>query len=314
MIKNTRNSKGITLIALIVTIIVILILVGISIMFLTGENGILSKAKEARERSMASSEQENGILNKYEEAITNYVSGRSGSNSYSSNLIENATLSGSQSASNININVSITKKVENINYVCILFANNKLYKTYSATEITAGTIVYTNAEASKLYEFYLLTIDEDGGILKSDIFSITTGTSTYQWVKTEYPIITAAGIMNMKNADQYGNVAEYKRDLAQGNCSASDALPIEAWDGNTGTCVRTGTFYIQLDSSYIGKTFTWNQYWLSGCSSIFSFCDSGKTVLSSWGSDISGTKTVDNNTKYVKYWSNGHYLYEVGAQ
>ena len=42
-----KNNKGITLIALVVTIIVLLILAGVSIAMLTGENGILGKAKEA---------------------------------------------------------------------------------------------------------------------------------------------------------------------------------------------------------------------------------------------------------------------------
>ncbi len=37
-------TKGITLIALVITIIVLLILVGVSIATLTGENGILNKS------------------------------------------------------------------------------------------------------------------------------------------------------------------------------------------------------------------------------------------------------------------------------
>ena len=43
-----RQQKGITLIALVVTIIVLLILAGISIMMLTGENGILNRASQAK--------------------------------------------------------------------------------------------------------------------------------------------------------------------------------------------------------------------------------------------------------------------------
>lgn len=43
-----RNQNGITLIALVVTIIVLLILAGISIAMLTGSNGILTRGREAR--------------------------------------------------------------------------------------------------------------------------------------------------------------------------------------------------------------------------------------------------------------------------
>ena len=45
---NKNNAKGITLIALVITIIVLLILAGITIATLTGENGLFSRAKEAK--------------------------------------------------------------------------------------------------------------------------------------------------------------------------------------------------------------------------------------------------------------------------
>ena len=44
-----KQSRGITLIALVITIIVLLILAGVSIAMLTGDNGILTQAKEAKE-------------------------------------------------------------------------------------------------------------------------------------------------------------------------------------------------------------------------------------------------------------------------
>ena len=47
--KNLIKEKGITLIALVVTIIVLLILAGVSISMLTGQNGILKRAAEAKE-------------------------------------------------------------------------------------------------------------------------------------------------------------------------------------------------------------------------------------------------------------------------
>ena len=43
-----KNNKGITLIALVITIIVLLILAGVSIAMLTGGNGVLTKATEAQ--------------------------------------------------------------------------------------------------------------------------------------------------------------------------------------------------------------------------------------------------------------------------
>ena len=57
--KNSKKSnKGITLIALVVTIIVLLLLAGISIQMLTGDNGILNRATQAKEETVAGEVQE----------------------------------------------------------------------------------------------------------------------------------------------------------------------------------------------------------------------------------------------------------------
>ena len=53
-----KSSKGVTLIALVITIIVLLILAGVSIAMLTGDNGILTQAKEAKEANIEGTEKE----------------------------------------------------------------------------------------------------------------------------------------------------------------------------------------------------------------------------------------------------------------
>ena len=56
--QKFKRNKGITLIALVVTIIVLLILVGISISMLTGQNGLLNRASEAKDKTGISQEEE----------------------------------------------------------------------------------------------------------------------------------------------------------------------------------------------------------------------------------------------------------------
>ena len=59
MLKLKTNKKsGITLIALVVTIIVLLILAGISIMMLSGNNGILQRSSDAKEETIIGQEKE----------------------------------------------------------------------------------------------------------------------------------------------------------------------------------------------------------------------------------------------------------------
>lgn len=66
--KNTKVN-GITLIALVITIIVLLILAGISISMLSGDNSILSQAGKAKDSSIISQEKENISL-AYNSVIT----------------------------------------------------------------------------------------------------------------------------------------------------------------------------------------------------------------------------------------------------
>ena len=47
-INDLKNKSGITLIALVITIIVLLLLAGVAIATLTGENGLITRAKQAK--------------------------------------------------------------------------------------------------------------------------------------------------------------------------------------------------------------------------------------------------------------------------
>ena len=69
---KTRN-KGVTLIALVVTIIVLLILAGVTIATLTGDNGILTRAQEAKNKTEQAQKDEENVLNSYEDKINEYA-------------------------------------------------------------------------------------------------------------------------------------------------------------------------------------------------------------------------------------------------
>ena len=66
-LEKVKLNKGITLIALVITIIVLLILAGVSMAMLTGENGILTQAQNAKNRTEVASEKEAIAL-----TVTNY--------------------------------------------------------------------------------------------------------------------------------------------------------------------------------------------------------------------------------------------------
>ena len=70
--KKTKENRAITLVALIVTIIILLILAGISVSVLT-QTGLFEKAIQAKEKSDDAQKQEQGILKSYEDEIYNYT-------------------------------------------------------------------------------------------------------------------------------------------------------------------------------------------------------------------------------------------------
>ena len=72
--KKIKNNNGITLVALVVTIIILLILATISIQSLTN-TGLFKKAQEAKEKTQNAEENQAKTLNEYEDELNKYVSG-----------------------------------------------------------------------------------------------------------------------------------------------------------------------------------------------------------------------------------------------
>ena len=70
-----KKEKGITLVALVVTIIVLLILAGVAISLTIGQNGIFTRAQNATERwdkaSTNEAEQMNDFTDTYDDVVAN---------------------------------------------------------------------------------------------------------------------------------------------------------------------------------------------------------------------------------------------------
>ena len=71
---NKNKDRGITLVALVITIIILLILETISIQSLTN-TGLFQKAQEAKEKTQNAEENQAKTLNEYEDELNKYVSG-----------------------------------------------------------------------------------------------------------------------------------------------------------------------------------------------------------------------------------------------
>ena len=74
--KKIKTNNGITLVALVITIIILLILATISIQSLTN-TGLFKKANEAKEKTQNAAENQAKTLNEYEDELNKYISGTS---------------------------------------------------------------------------------------------------------------------------------------------------------------------------------------------------------------------------------------------
>ena len=73
MKEKGKDVRGITLISLVITIIVLLILAGVTITMLTGEHGIMTRAKTAREKHEIGQAQEQTRLGEMEGVMNQYL-------------------------------------------------------------------------------------------------------------------------------------------------------------------------------------------------------------------------------------------------
>lgn len=68
-----KGQKGITLVALVITIIILLILAGVTISLTLGENGLFREAQNAAGQYQNAANAEKNIVNDAEQLIKNYT-------------------------------------------------------------------------------------------------------------------------------------------------------------------------------------------------------------------------------------------------
>lgn len=139
-LKEKNQEKGITLIALVITIIVLLILAGVTIATLTGDNGILTKASEAREKT------ENAVA---EEAVKMEVLGSfDNTGNYNKNLAKTnleKNLGAIVEENNQNGTLKVTYKGENF----LVDKNGNTFRIEIPEDLEIGDIVSYTPKAQE---------------------------------------------------------------------------------------------------------------------------------------------------------------------
>ena len=138
MNKKKKNTRGITLIALVISIIVLLILAGVTIAALSGDNGILTRAKEAKEKTEQAQKEEGSSLTEIEEKINDNLKEENVEQIYDKNpgILEQDTS---------NSDISIINSIEDL----VVFSYNvRNGNTYEGKTIKLGVNLDFNSKRS----------------------------------------------------------------------------------------------------------------------------------------------------------------------
>ena len=131
--KNKNNQRGITLIALVITIIVLLILAGISIASLTG-SGLFSQVQRAKQEQENAQIKEETTLADHENKIGEYINGDRNTlvQDYTTNLAYKLNLNNLNGQSGVTINGSGVTVSEDKKYISF---DGQSYIAVSATTV-----------------------------------------------------------------------------------------------------------------------------------------------------------------------------------
>ncbi len=164
-----KKNKGITLIALVITIIVLLILAGVAIATLTGDNGLLQKATSAKEQTKSAEAEEQIKLIYAEYQISKYAEGNTSAGDYLKEQLEKTYGEG---------NVDIISQEESIILKVIENGESKFYEYNPSTGISKELqkgINYNGKTASEIQPGDDITIvtekfkvfSTDNGVIKA---------------------------------------------------------------------------------------------------------------------------------------------------
>ena len=152
-----KENKGITLIALVITIIVLLILAGVTIAMLTGENGILGRATETKAT--------NAEAQSREQAKLVYMAVRT---EIASNMTSNGNYSAAANATTISNTLNITSELPSAQGW-----------TVTPTDGTAPSGTSQGTDGSIVLKYHNDSLAQD------KIYTITLGQKTASFTETQ---------------------------------------------------------------------------------------------------------------------------------
>ena len=287
-LTHTKNKKGITLIALVVTIVVLLILAGVTISLLLDENGIIAKSKDARIGTRASQvEDEVGMWKQHNFINKESNQAQENADTMLANLISRKLLTEDEidrnqelitikkkdgtvikeiSYGNVTINISKTPateksgvvilKVESVEGLPIQTIKNEEEFTSFANSITSLSEERKKEIIKKLEPVYINT--------KFEGTNVTTFEETLDFYKKKRYITEATEETFWNYVESNGGMDEYVLKDIMYVCFDEDTgtlnlyiitNPLDA-TSNEYIATENGTYTFKIQDIVTGKTYT----------------------------------------------------------
>ena len=232
MEKYFKRKNGITLVALVVTIVVLLILAGVSINLVLGNNGIIAKAKEARDKSAQASQNDLIAMNELAQAIEGSLSGNNGGSSSGEDEPTAKTLVEAYDAGELKIGDYVNyKPIAGNSYPSITNENGWADQTYTVDISTTWRVLGKE-------DNHILLIS--GSPIKKNM----NASSTNDWDKDPY--------LYMKGAYAYVNCEKMLNDICaiySTDLGTARSMTIEDINKACGVKVENNTVYLESDTS-----------------------------------------------------------------
>ena len=234
MKTKIKQEKGITLIALVVTIVVLLILAGVSVNALFGNSGIIEKAKEAQNKMNQATQKDLDAINELNNWIDGKINGSSGGNTTGGN-----TTGGDDTSTTQKISTLVGKVVDK---------NTKAEDAYgNKITIPKGFKVLANGTAKESASY---TYSGDNIPAVQDGIVIENGTDGNQFVWV--PVGT---IKNKNNTTNTITLGRYEFDSNTGALKSNTPVQVASVENCTQE-VTINTNYKELSVFRAGNSAT----------------------------------------------------------
>ena len=233
--RNYSNQTGITLIALVVTIVVLLILAGVSINALFGDSGIIEKAKDAQNRMNNAQESDLNALNDVDKWINNQVNGTTGGGTTGGDANPSTTPKISTLVGKV---VDKNTKAEDAYGNKITIPKGFKILEHNPTSSTgAVTYNYTNSEETGEH----IPAVQDGIVIENG-----TDGNQFVWV----PVGT---IKNKNNTTNTITLGRYEFDISTGALKSTTPVQVASVENCTQE-VTINTYFKELSTSRGGNS------------------------------------------------------------